>query len=116
MRIISLSKYNAHTEPIFKQLQLLKNLSHYFQMLPLNPNLEIHNCNTRHNEYIHLRRANHKFAQMCIRHNVPILINTSDQAIKDKFHTKFTMFCQVCENQVCPNVGRYLRNQKLLYL
>ncbi len=58
-RIISVRKYNAHTEPIFKELNLLKigelkfyhkyinnNLPYYFQTLPLNPNLEIHDHNT----------------------------------------------------------------------
>ncbi len=126
VRIISLSKYNAHTELIFKQLKLLKirdiyilnelkfyhkyinnNLPHYFQMLPLNPNNEIHNHNTCYSDNLHIRRANHKFAQMCIRHNAPILINNSDQSIKDT-HTQFTRFCQVCEKQVCPRVCRNL--------
>ncbi len=55
VRIISLKKYNPHTEPIFKELNLLNitdiytlneykfyykyvnnNLPHYFQTLPLN--------------------------------------------------------------------------------
>ncbi len=56
-------------------------------MLSLNPNHEIHNYNTRHNKNIHIRRANHTFAQMCIQHNLLILINNSDQVIQDKFHT-----------------------------
>ena len=66
VRIISLQKYNAHTEPIFKSLNLLKvsdifslcqlkfyyNLVHrevpeYFYQLPLYANHEVHNHYTR---------------------------------------------------------------------
>ncbi len=65
IRILSLSKYNAHTEPIFKELKLLKvkdilwlqelkfyykyknhKLPHYLQNLPLQSNTEIHNYAT----------------------------------------------------------------------
>ncbi len=55
----------------------------YHYMLTMKFNI----YNMCHNENIHIRRANHKFAQMCIRHNVPILINNSDESINDEFHT-----------------------------
>ncbi len=66
VRIISVRKYNAHTEPIFKELNHLlkigdiytinelkfyhkyinKYLPYHFQTLPLNPNLEVHDHDT----------------------------------------------------------------------
>ncbi len=69
VRILSLSKYNAHTEPIFKMLKLLKvndilnlqeynfyfkfknnKLPHYLQNLPLNGNISLQLTN-----YLQLR-------------------------------------------------------------
>ena len=64
IRLINLSKYNAHTEPIFKQFKLLKvnqilqmqefkfyhknnTLPAYQQQLKLLPNISIHSHNTR---------------------------------------------------------------------
>ena len=66
IRLINLSKYNAHTEPIFKQFKLLKvnhilqmqefkfyhkfknnTLPAYLQHLNLLPNSSIHSHNTR---------------------------------------------------------------------
>ncbi len=62
IRILSLSKYNANAEPIFKMLKLLKifklqelkfyyehnknKLPHYLQSLPFNPNTETQPCNS----------------------------------------------------------------------
>ncbi len=62
-------------------------LPHYFQQLPLDPNHTIHNHNTRHCDNIHIRRTNNQFAKMCIRHNIPILVNKTDTEIKAKFVT-----------------------------
>jgi hypothetical protein len=106
VRIISLSKYNAHTDPLFKLLNLLKvmeiyklnelkfyykyvndNLPYYFQQLPLIPNQTIHNHNTRYNQNIHKHRVNHQFSQLCIRYNIPQLINNTDALITSKFNT-----------------------------
>ncbi len=66
VRILSLSKYNAHTEQIFKMIKLLKlndilklqeykfyfkfknnKLPHYLQNLPLNGNINAHSHTTR---------------------------------------------------------------------
>ncbi len=104
VRIISLSKYNAHTYPLFKELKLLKvmdiyklnefkfyhkyinnKLPHYFQQLPFTPNHTIHNHITCHKQNIHIARANQKFVQLCIKHNIPHLINNAHPLIKSKF-------------------------------
>ncbi len=83
IRIINLSKFNAHTEQIFKRLKLLKvanilklnDLKFYYQYentLPiyfsktqfiLNLNNEIHHHNTRNKNNLHITRINHKYAQ-----------------------------------------------------
>ena len=78
IRLINLSKYNAHTEPIFKQFKLLKvnhilqmqefkfyhkfknnTLPAYQQQLKLLPNSSIHSHNTRGKTYLHIHRTTH---------------------------------------------------------
>ncbi len=63
------------------------NLPYYFQILPLNPNNTIHGYNTRHQDNIHIRRANHEFAKKCIRYAIPALINSIELEIKCNFTT-----------------------------
>ena len=122
IRIISNSKYNAHTEPLFKRLKLLKiehilkvneikfyykyenlKLPDYFQktstrtthnMNPeknahfsLNLNSAIHQHNTRSRENIHILRTNHKFANKCLRYNLPHTVNNTPKQIIDKIKT-----------------------------
>ncbi len=83
VRILSLSKYNAHTEPLFKQLKLFKiidifklqelkfyykyknnKLLYYLQSLPFHLNTE-----TQHN--IHEAKTNHNFAKKCVYFDIP---------------------------------------------
>ncbi len=72
IRILSLSKYNAYTDALFKQLKLLKvndilklqelklsykyknlKLPHYLQILPFHPNTKTHDHDTRIKHHIH---------------------------------------------------------------
>ncbi len=62
-------------------------LPSYFQSLPIKSDHEVHNHNTRYHDNIHIRRTNHEFAKMCIRHNIPNLINSTDQIIKEQSQT-----------------------------
>lgn len=106
IRIITVSKYNAHTEPLFKHLKLLnikdilnisvlkfyhkyinKTLPDYFQNLPFQLNHEIHNHNTRGAHDLHIQRDEHGFANECIRYATPKLINSTPDLIKDKLAT-----------------------------
>ena len=106
MLIITLNTYNSHTEPFFKNLNLLKiedmlklqELQFYFKyihnQLPsylLNwqiiPSINIHNYNTRAIDNIHTFRTNHKFAMKCLRHSLPHTINETPDAIKNKIYT-----------------------------
>jgi len=105
VRVIAVSKYNAHSEPLFKKLKLLKvedilrlhELKFYFKYcqdkLPfyfskstsytstnkgkftINLNNEIHNHNTRQKRNLHISRTNHKFSEKCLRHNITKTIN-----------------------------------------
>ena len=82
--LINLSKYNAHTEPIFKQFKLLKvnhilqmqefkcyhkfnnTLPAYLQQLKLLPDSSIHSHNTRGKTDVHIHRTTHTFAKKCL--------------------------------------------------
>ncbi len=61
VRILNLSKYNAHTESIFKMLKLLK----------VNDILKLQEYNFFQN-YFGQMRPIHEYARKCIRHKVPI--------------------------------------------
>ncbi len=106
VRIVSLSKYNAHTEPILKNLNLLKvkdilklqelkffykyknnMLPSYLQDMPFNPNVEKHTYHTRQKHDIQQPLAKHEFAKKCIRFDLPQIINSTPNIIKEKVFT-----------------------------
>ena len=106
VRIISLSKYNAHTEPILKHLKLLKisdilklqTLKLYYKFkhellptrlmnLPFLHNYEVHTHNTRGRAKIHLPKPAHVFATKSVRYNLPIVVNNTTSEILDKIET-----------------------------
>ncbi len=105
VRIISISKYNSHTEP-FKELKLLKvedilqlkelmfnykfkhsNLPHYLNNMQLLPNRDTHDHATRTQTNIHQTWINHEYAKTCIQHNLPKTINTTPNYILNKIET-----------------------------
>ena len=119
MQIIILNTYNSHTEPLFKNLKLLKiedmlklqELQFYFKyihkQLPsyllnwqITPSINIHNYNTRAKENIHTFRTKHKFAMKCLRHSLPHTINETPDAIKNKIYTHslhgFIIYIKTC--------------------
>ena len=100
IRTISKSKYNVHTEPIFKKLQFLKlndifklqqlklyyklikgDLPKYFQHFSYIHNFEIHHHYTRETSSIFIPRVNHAYAQKHIRHNLIQTINNTPNNI-----------------------------------
>ena len=115
MRIISGSKYNAHTDPIFKELNMLKisdlynitllkfyhkfknhQLPYYFDnFLSISPE---HSHQTRgRNDPRHSRtRTTH--AMRSIRNSLPIFIKSVPNAIIDKVNTHsihgFSLYCK----------------------
>ncbi len=106
VRILSLSKYNAHTEPLFKQLKLLKiidifklqelkiyykyknnKLPHYLQLLRFHPTTETHDHATRIQHNIHETKTNHTFAKNCVCFDIFKIVNVTANSILDKIHT-----------------------------
>ena len=106
IRILANEKYNAHTEPIFKQYNLLKVsdiaslqelkfayklqnnlLPAYFQNNLFVQNLSIHNYNTRSAGNLHLPRIKHEFAKNSIQFLIPMALNNCPACIKDKIST-----------------------------
>jgi hypothetical protein len=106
VQVIANSKYNAHSEPLFKKLGILsikdilkkKMYKFYFKLSNLNlPNYfmdstwvvaqcQTHNYNTRNNNY-KVPRIHHKFAENCLRYRLPILLNEGVVCITDKVNT-----------------------------
>lgn len=106
IRTITNSKYNSHTEPLFKRMNLLtindmlskKMYKFYFRMkhsrlpfyFPLRSWLieqsETHAYNTRNSLYL-LPRINHSFAEFCVRYQLPYLLNKNVKDIIEKVHT-----------------------------
>ena len=91
IRIITASSYISHTEPLFKQLNLLKvediltlqELKFYFKynqgILPkylqnwnFIPNSKIHNHNTRKITTLHTFKTKHEFAKKHLNITCPI--------------------------------------------
>ena len=132
LSVISLNKYNAHTDPIFKNLNILKlndifilNQLKFYHKLVNNKVLEYLNSlqlienNTIHQHNIPTIRIKHSFAKKCLRYNLPILINNTPKNIKDKVYThslpgfstyikkiyieKYENSCQIRNCYVCNN-------------
>ena len=101
-----ISSYNAHTEPFFKNLKLLKiqdiltlqtlkiyhkfrknNLPNYIQNWPLFQNSSIHNHNTRGANALHKNRCSHVFAQKSLKLNITNIVNGTPDIILDKIDT-----------------------------
>ena len=98
VRIITLSKFNAHSERIFKRLNVLKviifgyKLQHntlpaYFNNFKLTPFSYIHNHNTRNRNLLCPERVYHEFAKHNVRHESMNILNTFPVDITSKIHT-----------------------------
>ena len=109
VRSITLSKYNAHTEPIFKKLKSLKikdifkcqtptfcdKLIKYNGNLPVyfshddwySPISNIHWYNTRRQNKLFTYRTNHQFVTRCLRYEVVTTFNNTPLSILDKINT-----------------------------
>ena len=106
IRCLADAKYNAHTNPLFKELKLLKvqdihklqqiklyykfinnTVPTFIQNLPFYQNNETHTHLTRNSNMLHAPKASHEFSKQCLRYSLPILINSLEPCIKDKIHT-----------------------------
>ena len=105
VRIITGSKYNAHTEPLFKENSLLKlddifklqclklyhkyqnnNIPLYFQSM-FSENATVHFYNTRQNKKLHIQGTRTRAAAHCIRHYIPKLMYEMPLSITEKLAT-----------------------------
>ena len=88
MRIIGKTKYNSHSEPIFKQFGILKiedmlklkqlkyyydltnnNIPVYFKSIPMMKNMDVHGYNTRQKHDLHTRKIKHEFTKKRLRYD-----------------------------------------------
>ena len=106
VRIISLSGYCTHSQPLFKQLIVLKiadqlclqELKFYFKYIHKNlpaylldweliSNVNIHFHDTRTSSKIHTVRTKHEFAKKIMKYNLPHIINDTPVIVVEKIHT-----------------------------
>ena len=105
VRIISKAKYNAHTEPLFKNLMLLKiqdiftlqcckfyykqtrdQLPAYFRNF-FDRNIDMHSYTTRIQDDVHLHHFRTETSRKCIRFSIPNLINNLPVLVTEKVAT-----------------------------
>ena len=102
VRLITSSKYNAHTEPLFKNLKILKvsdifkiNLLKFYYKLYNNKvprylnnmfseTTPAHDYDTRFRHLGTARRSKTVLGSKCIRYELPMLLHTTPPCIKDK--------------------------------
>ena len=100
LRIISISKYNAHTDRLFKIYRIpiycnyrnyhnyiYKQMTSLLQSIPLKQNKSFHEHLTRSHLKLHITRTNHRFAERCIRNSIPLLVNTMPMEIINTIST-----------------------------
>ena len=104
IRIICKTKYNSHSDPLFKKLKILKlsdivyrklykfyyrytkqQLPNYF-LLNLNIMHADHHHFTRRIQYV-VPRLYHKFAEYSVRYQIIMLLNKNERHILDKIET-----------------------------
>ena len=110
---MTLNRYNSHTEPRFKTLQILKiddqlklqelkffykyrhdNVPVYLLNWNSIPNYNIHNHDTRKSTNIHTYMIRHEFAKKCVTYNLPHIINDTPELVWEKIVTH--IFFRVC--------------------
>ena len=106
VRIITSSNFNAHTEPLLKQLGLLKisdiktlnimkfyykflngQLPEYFHNGYIVLNQEFHQYNTRNRSHISTPRVHFELSKSTLRYQIISTINECPNLIKSKFNT-----------------------------
>mgnify|MGYP000297251403 CR=1 FL=1 len=106
VRIVSHSKFIAHTDPIFKNLKLLKlkdiyllqqlkfyfnfvnnRLPDYFNQFQIRTASEIHTYNTRNKLKMFRDRTDLVNTRKCIRHEIIETLNNTPDIVLNKVHT-----------------------------
>ena len=87
---------------------------HMHMTLPVYINTTVHTFNTRIHDNIHTNRASRDFSKRCIRHDIPLLINSTTFNIKNKTTThNFRGFLSYAKDNVLQNT---VLLTKLLYM
>ena len=104
VRVISKSKFNAHTDPFSKTYRFIKkedlhklnvltfyyklihkNISQYFHTnMILAQHSHIHSYPTRNNKKLVAPKIRHEFARKCIKYNITQIVNTTPFCITGK--------------------------------
>ena len=106
IRIICKEKYNAHTDPLFKKLDILKlpdilslqewkfyyklvhrYLPSYFLQIPFLRQFDLHQYATRQNNQIVTPRLKYQLSLCSIKNRLPNMINQAPQSTIDKIFT-----------------------------
>ena len=106
VRIITLSGYSSHSEPLFKHLNMLKiadqlrlqESKFYFKYIHKNllaylldwefiSNVNIHLHDTRTSSKIHTVRTKHEFAKKSLKYNLPHSVNATPAIVVEKIQT-----------------------------
>ena len=107
IRVISKSKFNAHTDPLFKKLHILKikdlhklhvlkfhykllhkTVPHYFDTnMTLTQHSHVHSYPTRNNKKLRAPKIHHEFARKCIRYSIIQTVNDCPICITEKIYT-----------------------------
>ena len=106
LRAMCSAKYNTHTEPLFKRLNLLKicdihkiqqlkmfyklvrkDLPEYFNTIPVTKLSDIHDHVTRNRNTYYTNRVAHKFADKCFRQSIFHTVNHVPELIREKIFT-----------------------------
>ena len=107
LRVITKSKYNSHTEPLFKYCKILKlsdllrlstlkfyykfkhgDLPAYFESFSLSPQGSIHAYPTRSGSQIRSNFTRTMFADKCLRNYIPCVINSTSIVLSEKIRVR----------------------------
>ena len=96
IRNVTISKYNAHTESLFKTLNLLKLddiynmfalkfyynywhklIAHYFLSFHLTQRKDLYSYNIRTKHQLNITKTNTKMAEKALRYALPKLVNNT---------------------------------------
>ena len=133
MRIITCSKYNAHSEPLFKELKLLKledirklqelkfyyklvhkQLPRYFNSISVTTINTVHQHKSRQSGNLYSDRVKHDFAKRYIRFSVIDTVNKTNTSIISKIfthsiygfthYTNYVYMCNINNCYVCDGI------------
>ena len=104
IRAIPRNKYNAHTSPLSKHMEIRvndmlhqkapifyhkyvnTNLPYYFDSFNITTHNSLHNYNTRHRDNLRLNRTRIKMTDKCLRNYLPEQLNSVTHIVSCKIY------------------------------